>query len=149
MVVGMTETVQIHEAELARLLNENQRLRAQVTEVQAYAGRLLETRTRPAEAALASLRAAAQRVVALRINSLDVPDPGDWDAISDLVEAAGEVAKAPAPAAPVVTLSAEQARLTLEAFEVWVTNMQCVEETPAMLAVSDHIRAALDGAPRG
>lgn len=150
MVVGMNETVQIHEAELARLLNENQRLRAQVTEVQAYAGRLLETRTRTAEAALASLRAAAQRVVAMQPGAYSEPTPAELrrfsESVNDLEDAA---AKVPAPAPPVVTLSAEQARLALEAFDDWLMNMQYVDATPAMLAVADHIRAALDGAPRG
>lgn len=150
MVVDMNETVQIHEAELARLLNENQRLRAQVTEVQAYAGRLLETRTHPAEAALASLRAAAQRVVALQPGAYSEPTPAELrrfsESVNDLEDAA---AKVPAPAVPVVTLSAEQSRLALEAFDDWLMNMQYVDATPAMLAVADHIRAALDGAPRG
>lgn len=146
MVVDMNETVQIHEAELARLLNENQRLRAQVTEVQAYAGRLLETRTHPAEAALASLRAAAQRVVALQPGAYSEPTPAELrrfsESVNDLEDAA---AKVPAPAVPVVTLSAEQAGLAIDALDVWLMNMQCVEETEAMIAVRQFLRDALEG----
>jgi len=109
-----------------------------------------EARAEAAEAALASLRAVAMRVVALQPGAYSEPTPAELRRFSESVnDLENEAAKVPATAAPVVTLSVDQARLALEAFDMWLTNMQCVDETPAMLAVSDHIRAALDGAPRG
>jgi hypothetical protein len=53
-------SVRVPEAEFLRLLADLAHLRRQRDDLQAYAGRLLEGRTRPAEAALAELRAAVR-----------------------------------------------------------------------------------------
>lgn len=105
-----------------------------------------EARAEAAEVALASLRAAAQRVVALQPGAYSEPTPAELrrfsESVNDLEDAA---AKVPASAPPVVTLSAEQAGLAIDALDVWLMNMQCVEETEAMIAVRQFLRDALEG----
>lgn len=113
----MNETVQIHEAELARLLNENRRLRAVVKRVATEWGHAV-------------------------VNREVVVTYGLSGALNGL---AAEVAKVPVVALPVVALSAEQASLAIDALDVWLMNMQCVEETEAMIAVRQFLRDALEG----